>query len=32
VGSLFSKTELSGTKIDPAVPVKTPGDQLAAGG
>src|SRR5215470_11430770 len=31
-GSLSSKTELSGTKIEPAVPVKTPGDQLVAGG
>src|SRR5215831_1664245 len=32
-GSLCSKTELSGTKIEPAVPVKrAPGDQLTAGG
>src|SRR5215470_4407178 len=32
VGSLCSKTELSGMKIDPVVPVKTPGDQFVAGG
>src|SRR5215470_9934175 len=32
-GSLCSKTELSGTNIEPAVPVKkAPGDQLTAGG
>src|SRR5215467_6533963 len=32
-GSLCSKTELSGTKIEPAVPVKrASGDQLTAGG
>src|SRR5215472_3746534 len=28
--SLCSKTELSGTKIEPAVPVKVPDDQLPA--
>src|SRR6516162_5495720 len=31
-GLLCSKTELSGTKIEPAVPVKRPGDQLTVGG
>jgi hypothetical protein len=32
VGSLFSKLELSGTKTDPAVAVKTFGDMFASDG
>jgi hypothetical protein len=32
VGSLFSKVELSGTKTDPAVPVKTCGVMFASAG
>src|SRR5215472_5044901 len=31
-GSLCSKTELSGTKIEPAVLVKMPGDQVGTAG